>query len=83
MPASARSSLSLLTTDVRSKLARVPLDVSCARWVLEKSGVWGAAGHPSSSRWRAETAQALSFVAAMVRVMPWRKGSVFDAGSVR
>ena len=39
------------------KVAKIPLVVLWIRWTLEKSGVSGAAGHPSSSRWRAETAQ--------------------------
>ena len=47
--------------------------------MLEKSDVRVAAGLLSSARWRVGTAQTrtpvVTHVVAMVRVMPWRKGS--------
>ena len=46
-------------------MAKAPLVVG--RWALERSGAWGAAGHSSSSQWRA--------VAEAV------KGDVTDEGS--
>ena len=52
-----KRSLSLLITGAQSKVAKISLVVLWVRWMLEKSGVWGAAGHPSSSQWRVETAQ--------------------------
>ena len=52
-----KRSLSLLITSARSKVAKIPLVVLWVRWTLEKSGGWGAAGHPSSSQWRTETTQ--------------------------
>jgi hypothetical protein len=51
--------------------------------MFENRGARGPSGHVVIRWRRAATAQALSPAAAMVSVMPRRKGSVLEAGRVR
>ena len=83
VPCCRSRSRSLVTTQLRSKCARLWLAARVLNGMLPKRGISGSHGHLEVRWCSAVTAQAALPTAAIVSVMPCRKGSVLDADRVR